>query len=118
MTDLPLPIELDPHSAPGETKYVDRDEYPVRIFATDGGGEEPILGAFWNEMLKRWFVCYFPADGTGLRLRPQPKPEPREWWVNEYAWNLSFPLETREAADAAAAPNRLACIHVREVLDD
>lgn len=118
MTELPLPIEPDPHSAPGETQYVTDDGIPVRIICTDGGGIHPIVGLVWFESLQGWWVERFPADGTGIRLRPQPKREPREWWVNEYAWNLSFPFETREEADAAAAPNRLACIRVREVLDD
>lgn len=116
MTDLPLPIEPDPHSAPGETKYIHKNGASVRVFATDGGGIAPIIGAFWSELSDTWQAHNFSPEY--LRLRPQPKREPREWWVNEYAWNLSFPFETREEADAAAAPNRLACIHVREVLDD
>jgi hypothetical protein len=117
MTDL-LPIKLDPRSAPGKTKYVDQDGDSVRVYDTDGGGDLPIIGAYWDTGLEWWVNCRFPADGTGLRLRPQPAPQPREWWINEYPFDVRVLFATRKEADAASPERRIACIHVREVLED
>lgn len=116
MTDLPLPLELDPHSKPGETKYVTERGASVRILSTDMGGEFPILGARWSEERHVWDEVRLRANGIGLRLRPR-RPEPREWWVNDYGEFLGPLHKSKEDADRKAGNNRLACIRVREVLE-
>jgi hypothetical protein len=51
------------------------------------------------------------------RIKPEP-PKPREWWINDYGQSLAIPVESRGLADNYAGPDRVRCIHVREVLDD
>ncbi len=55
-----------------------------------------------------------PGDLVG-HLPPEP-PKPREFWVNRYPSDESTVYESREQADKNAAPSRVECIHVREVL--
>lgn len=44
------------------------------------------------------------------------KPEPLEGWVNQYeAGPGSAFHDTREAADKQAGPDRIRCVHMREV---
>lgn len=50
------------------------------------------------------------------RAKPQP-PQPREWWLNVYGSGRSSAHPTKEEADTCSA-NRLACVRVREVLED
>jgi len=44
-------------------------------------------------------------------------PKPREFWVNDYGDGDFAAHETKELADESAASTRIACIHVREVLE-
>lgn len=48
------------------------------------------------------------------------KPKPREFWVNVYTneVGIGYGYASRKVADDCAAPNRLDCIHVREVMDE
>jgi len=56
-----------------------------------------------------------PKSRNALK-RPQPKP--REWWINIYP-TRQYAHTTREKADDKAIPNLLiACVHVREVLEE
>lgn len=50
------------------------------------------------------------------RVKPEP-PKPREWWINMYEDECSYRYLTRHDADASASPNRIECVHVREVLE-
>lgn len=42
--------------------------------------------------------------------------KPREWWINTYTTRQEA-HDTKEAADDCASRSRIACIHVREVID-
>jgi hypothetical protein len=68
----------------------------------------------------QWYVIEYPNwmhEDAEYRIKPEP-PKPREWWINDYGNSLAIPVESRESADLCAGPNRIRCIHVREVLDD
>lgn len=53
--------------------------------------------------------CFF--ENVTYRI----KPAPREWWVNVYP-SAGEVYNSRLEADRHAAPTRLACVHVREIL--
>jgi hypothetical protein len=62
-------------------------------------------------------------DSTDFSSHPSHyriKPEPREWWLNEYngyAGKFVSIWNTKESADLNANTTRLRCIRVREVLE-
>ena len=103
--------------------YRTRDGRPVRIYATDGGGDQPVHAAIKNP--DGWKGVQFQADGTWcevetpadlIEVKPRIK---REFWVNVYRaknglehW-LAF--ELRDTADEAAdeeIDDRIACVKV------
>ena len=43
--------------------YKTRAGSPVRIYATDGGGEHSIHGAWWNDVENVWIPCTWDIDG-------------------------------------------------------
>ena len=45
------------------------------------------------------------------------KREPREFWVNVYEKRESYTWSTKEEAERMARDDRVACVHVREVLE-
>ena len=45
------------------------------------------------------------------------KPQPREWWLNVYE-GATTAYDTKAQADRQATPTRLACVRVREVIDE
>ena len=45
------------------------------------------------------------------------KPQPREWWLNVYE-GATTAYDTKAQADRQATPARLACVRVREVIDE
>lgn len=57
---------------------------------------------------------WLPA--TTYRVKPEP-PKPREFWVNVYPGDWHYTYDSREAADRVACTHRIACMHVREVLE-
>lgn len=86
---LTLPIQIDPDSAPDETLHVTASGLPVRIYATDGGGTQPIHGAIFED--GKWYPHSWWANGaygaidvaTGLDLRDRA-PVKRGWWIGVY----------------------------------
>lgn len=53
-------------------------------------------------------------DGIG---HYRVKPEPREFWVNLYPNDAAHSAHrSKERADERATPNRIECLHVREVV--
>lgn len=46
------------------------------------------------------------------------KPKPVEFWVNQYRHGYSPRHTSREEADRKAAPGRIRCFHMREVIDE
>ena len=51
------------------------------------------------------------------RLVYRAKPQPREWWLNVYE-GATTAYDTKAQADRKATPTRLACVRVREVIDE
>jgi hypothetical protein len=104
-------------------QYKTRDGRDVRIYATDGGGDEPIHGAYRDsEDGDVWILAAWCADGAFYESVESPrdlievKPE-REGWINVYA-KLDYPSAsvihaTKESADRSAATGRTACLHVK-----
>lgn len=82
-----------------------RDGKAIQFCSFDMGGE--------------WRDADHPAwDFANYNYRI--KPEPREWWVNTYvATSPAFTQRlywSRKEADENAAPGRVECVHVREVI--
>lgn len=77
---FPLPIRLDPNSAPDDTLHVTASGLPVRIYNINGGGQYPIHGAIYIGD-GEWLASVWNADGfyTGQTdpyeydLRDRPK---------------------------------------------
>lgn len=101
MTDLTLPIHLDPDSPPDDTLHVTASGLPVRVYATDGGDDRPIHGAIYigGEWLSRTWLpsgrYEMSAPEHRFDLRDRPK---RGWWIGVYTkgeqrFAASFPSE-------------------------
>jgi hypothetical protein len=84
----------------------------VRAHA-DGKIIERWLAGEWHQCNEITFV---PFDSDRYRIRP----EPREWWANEYAGtdHLGNGWRTKEEAEALLKDCPGKIIHLREVLDD
>jgi hypothetical protein len=69
-----------------------------------------------------WDGEYFWTN-MAYRVKPAP-PKPLDGWVNIYgdddtmAMPSRFLHPTKESADANASPERIKCVHVREVIDE
>lgn len=106
-----------------DKQYKTRDGREVRIYATDGWGEQPVQGAIrdgdkWK--LHTWHMdgmfgydCAFESAADLIEVKPRIK---RTFWINLYpdrtcADRLHI---TKEYADIAADPKvkRLACVKV------
>lgn len=111
----PAPALIDPAKA-----YQTREGCAVRIYAVDGGGEEPVHGAYQKDGV--WFGTTWLADGMYYGGVAEPrdlievKPE-RDGWVNVYA-NLEYPSAsilhaTKTEADESATEGRTSCLHLK-----
>jgi hypothetical protein len=95
--------------------YETRDGRAVRIYATDGGGDYPVHGAIQRED-GTWRTDTWVASGetyadgaSSLDDLIEVKPE-REGWINVYGFT---PHASKAAADASAAADRIACLHLK-----
>ena len=78
-----------------------------------------------GEIIQRqWKCCIVPwsDDDDPLwnfeQCNYRVKPKPREWWINEYESGSGLDrYATKAEATARAAPGRLRCVHVIEVID-
>ena len=99
-------------------KYRTRDGREVRIYATDGGGRNPVHGSIKEEdgwIFQVWPKSgrYFEDDDEDYRIdlievRPRHK---RTLWVNVYD-DTCRTADSKQSADAYATANRIACIKV------
>ena len=102
-------------------KYRTRDGREVRIYATDGGGRNPVHGSIKEEdgwIFQVWPKSgrYFEDDDEDYRIdlievRPRHK---RTVWMNVYEKSTSI-WDSKEHADARAdraSFDRIACIKV------
>jgi hypothetical protein len=97
---------------PGET-YKTRDGREARVYATDGGGNRKIHGA-WMHDDTEWFTAEWYADGKHPVLAEMDlMPPKRELWVNVYdGGGVSYGFAFRDDADASAGEYRIARIRV------
>ena len=75
------------------------------------GEVEVYISNAWQTPVPSW------CSHLTYRAKPQP-PKPREWWLNVYAGGTASPHDTKAEADKYATTARLACVRVREVLED
>lgn len=97
-------------------QYRTRDGREVRIYATDGGGEYPVHGAYlcrgewrceaWDE--RGFWTDPDHEDNVDLiEVKPRIK---REVWVNVYPGGIVNTRYTRADADDDATSGRIACV--------
>ena len=100
-------------------QYRTRDGREVRIYATDGGGRNPIHGSVKDEdgwIFQVWPKSgrYFEDDDEDYRIdlievRPRHK---RTVWMNIYGLTSFTSHISREQAEDEQDTNRIACIKV------
>ena len=97
-------------------KYRTRRGDEVRIYATDGSGEKPIHGAFFDTFVKGWISLVWTEHGKVDRcLRVQPldliEVRPRH---KRTVWLHVFENSTVCATEEAyyEITNRIACIKI------
>lgn len=99
-------------------KYETRDRREVRIYAIDGGGDNPIQGAVYTH--GRWLLMLWLANGLHWRgaisdldlieVKPRHK---RTVWLNVYEDGVAaHQHDDKNYADVRAGPTRIACIKV------
>ena len=100
--------------------YRTRDGCEVRIYATDGGGPQPVHGAISG--LNFWATANWSKNGSYtvvygqehdwdiIEVRPRHK---RTVWVNVYLEGWDFcTADSKKEADSNASDDRIACIKV------
>ena len=100
-------------------KYQTRDGRQVRILCIDAKDEQPVIGLIttkYGEEPEQWSIdgTYNPElyeDGSMDLINAKTK---HEGWVNIYPDSATsgFLYKTKEEADGARSPNRIACIHI------
>ena len=97
--------------------YKTRDGREVRIYATDGGGKNPVHGSIKQE--DGWILQVWPKSGRYdddedyridlIEIRPRHK-----WkvWMNIYGPTSFTSHRSREQAEDEQDENRIACIKV------
>lgn len=102
------PVTLD-------KEYQTRDGRPVRVHATDIGGEKTVLASVWSDYGGWRHQDYF-SDGvyeaghrSPLDLIEKPKTYKAVFYVNVYKDSDFDVSNTRKQADIYARPDRIAC---------
>jgi len=101
--------------------YRTRDGREVRIYATDGGGRNPIHGSVKDE--DGWIFQVWPKSGRyfeddadedyRIDLIEVPPRHKRVVWLNVYGSGIvPEACSSKERADLAAGHNRIACLRV------
>lgn len=97
-------------------QYKTRSGLPVRIYATDSGGNYPVHGAILKN--GRWVQHSWTSEGKRLTrgtcssdlIEVKPRIQ-KTMWLNVYNYMCKGHV-SREEADRIAAPNRRACIQI------
>jgi len=107
-----------------DAEYTTRSGLPVRIYATDAGGEWPVHGAILGGT--KWeSVCWTSCGKLSTRgeivstndLIPKPRTMKVYCWLNVYPDGSVYSYMARNHADQISN-SRIACIHiVREVTE-
>lgn len=82
---------------------------PVKLFMLDGGGEYPIKGVYETRP-GTWVSSAWPADGKGLIEVKEC--QTKVLFTNIYPTHIGGSYDAREAADKAAAVDRIVCVPV------
>ena len=99
-----------------EDKYQTRDGKEVRIFALDGGGDFPVIGA--TACGNYWNACQWTAEGKYYRsgnveerdLIKVKQKRSQTVWINVYPTRIHWTLYlNKEDADHFAKPERIDC---------
>lgn len=114
MTDLTLPLRLDPDSPPNETLHVTASGLPVLIYNTNGGGTRPIHGAAfengeWSQRSWRANGSYGHGDSANdFDLRDRPKAKRGVWvaWWQDDSIDYARTYKTQAEALNAKHPLR------------
>lgn len=100
-------------------EYTTRDGREVRIYATDGKGDYPVHGAWFNIQDDRWMVEEWTAKGeyywgSSDSLNLIEKPKIIKGWINIYPGNnISSTISpTKIDADNLSTSARIACIQI------
>ena len=101
-------------------EYRTRGGLAVRVYATDGGGEYPVHGAYCVD--GQWFFSCWRADGSFtksetsdfdlIEIKPRIK---REYWINVYSNRVTrkaYGHKSKEEADLQAGHDRTDCVPV------
>lgn len=103
-----------------DKEYRTRDGHEVRIYATDGGGTQPIHAAYRDEHNKwhsstwslegKFFLSGDPCRYDLIEVKPRIK---RTVWLNVYEGDTGKAHESKDRADRAAdCLSRVACVKV------
>jgi len=98
--------------------YKTRDGREVRIYATNGGGDQAIHGAVLTDegwRVHAWYSdgVYARSDRNGHRDLIEVRPRyQRTEWLNVYKHVTHGWYENKLEADTCAGANRIACIKV------
>lgn len=98
-------------------QYRTRSGLPVRIYATDCGGDYPVHGATCFGDI--WHLCFWTKDGffTGneggldlIEVKPRIQ---ATFWVNVNPHGPDATIyKSKEIADSWAGPERKACLEI------
>lgn len=97
-----------------------RNGWEWRLYATDGGGDYPIHGAFHNPRLVGWTDSKWARDGrwvyaTGASkfdIINVPVKHRLRAWINVSAGGTRAMYDSRKVADQCAAYSRIACLEI------
>ena len=102
---------------------ITRSGHLVRIYATDGGSEYPIHGAWRDAANDFWCQESWAIDGRhrigidqSLDLIEGPETVEVDVWLNVYEDCELYIYRTKKAADISASNNRFACINVKRAV--
>ena len=98
-------------------KYRTRDGREVHIYATDGGGRNPIHGSVKDE--DGWILLFWPKSGRYfededyridlIEVKPRIK---QRVWINVYPDHCLGAYHEKRQADEQAMPHRIGCVQV------
>ena len=97
--------------------------HPVRIYATDGGSEYPIHGAWRDAANDFWCQESWAIDGRhrigidqSLDLIEEPETVEVDVWLNVYSDGSTNRYSFRHSADSGGTAGRIACINIKRTV--
>jgi len=97
-------------------QYTTRSGLPVRIYATDGGDPYAVHGSYQRQgewisgtWTKDGLCCHYGAITPSDLIEVKPRIK-RTVWLNVYESGELWAYASKQSADDAARPIRLACV--------